>query len=139
MEELLALQAELARVQEAPSVFKLSEPNVVELMRKLSELGLLEVLFTTNGKEYLTPKQLHDEARSTCCFGEPTPDRAPHLKHDARDNTYAEPTRQRLRTQVEDEIVTHGGRINITELPPILNVDLTHIERVRAACAADVT
>ena len=32
---------ELARVQSAPSVFKLSEPNVVEVMSKLAELGLL--------------------------------------------------------------------------------------------------
>jgi len=48
-------------------------------------------LFTTNGKEYVTPKQLHNE--------------------------------------VEDEILTHGGRVNITDLPAILNVDLPHIER----------
>lgn len=92
MEELLALQAELARVQSAPSSFKLSEPNVVEVVQKLVELGLLEVLFTTNGKEYLTPKQ--------------------------------------LRNEVADEIAAHGGRVNITELASILNVDLSHIERV---------
>ena len=60
MDELLALQAELAKVQSAPSAFKLSEPNVVEVVGKLVELGLLEVLFTTNGKEYLTPKQLRN-------------------------------------------------------------------------------
>ena len=89
---LEALMAELAQVQKAPSVTKLSEPNVVEVMQKLSDLGLLNVLFTTNGKEYLTPKQ--------------------------------------LRHEVEDEIIAHGGRVNVTELPPILNVDLPHIERV---------
>eukprot|EP00965_Chrysotila_dentata_P002601 84968-Pleurochrysis_carterae.AAC.2 len=61
MDELLALQAELAKVQEAPSVNKLSEPNVIELVRKLVDLGLVDVLFTTNGKEYLTPKQLQNE------------------------------------------------------------------------------
>ena len=92
MEELLALQAELAKVQSAPSSFKLSEPNVVEVVQKLVELGLLEVLFTTNGKEYLTPKQ--------------------------------------LRNEVEDEIIARGGRVNITELAPVLNVDLPHIEKV---------
>ena len=91
MEELLALQAELAAVQKAPSVFKLSEPNVVEVVQKLSELGLLEVLYTSNGKEYLTPKQ--------------------------------------LRNEVEDEILAQGGRVNLTDLAPILNVDLPHIER----------
>ena len=91
MEELLALQAELARVQSAPSAFKLSEPNVIEVVQKLSALGLVEVLYTTNGKEYLTPKQ--------------------------------------LRNEVEDEILAHGGRVNLTDLAPILNVDLPHVER----------
>ena len=42
MDELLALQKELAAVQSAPSVFRLSEPNVVEVMIKLAELGLVE-------------------------------------------------------------------------------------------------
>ena len=91
MDELLKLQAELAAIQKAPSVFKLSEPNIVEVVQKLCELGLLDVLFTSNGKEYLTPKQ--------------------------------------LRNEVEDEVLAHGGRVNITELAPILNVDLPHIER----------
>ena len=54
--------------------------------------ALLQVLFTTNGKEYLTPKQ--------------------------------------LRNEVEDEIMVRGGRVNITELATVLNVDLDHIERV---------
>ena len=99
MEELLALQAELAAIQKAPSSTKLSEPNVVEVVQKLVDLGLLEVLFTTNGKEYLTPKQLKNE--------------------------------------VEDEILAHGGRVNVTEIPPILNVDLPHIERVIDALVRD--
>ena len=43
MDEILALQQELARVQSAPSTFKLSEPNIVEVVQKLVELGLLEV------------------------------------------------------------------------------------------------
>ena len=89
--DLAALMAELQSVQKAPSVFKLSEPNVVEVMQKLAELGLVDVLFTSNGKEYLTPKQ--------------------------------------LRNEVEDEILAHGGRINTTELAPILNVDLPFVER----------
>lgn len=49
------------------------------------------MLFTTNGKEYITPKQ--------------------------------------LRHEVADEILAHGGRVNVTELPTMLNVDLPHIER----------
>ena len=87
MDELLALQQELAAVQSAKSSFKLSEPNIVEVVQKLAELGLLEVLYTTNGKEYVTPKRLLNE--------------------------------------VEDEILAHGGRVNITELPPILSVPPT--------------
>ena len=99
---LEALMAELANVQKAPSASKLSEPNVIEVVQKLSELGMLDVLFTTNGKEYLTPKQ--------------------------------------LRHEVEDEILAHGGRVNVTELPTLLNVDLPYIERVvDALLREDVT
>ncbi len=65
---------------------------MIEVVQKLVELRLLDVLFTTNGKEYLTPRQ--------------------------------------LKREVEDEILAHGGRVNIVELPPVLNVDLPHIERV---------
>ena len=90
MDELLALQRELAEVQSAPSVYRLSEPNVVEVMMKLADLGLVEVVYTSNGKEYLTPKQ--------------------------------------LRNELADEILAHNGRINVTELAPILNVDLSHVE-----------
>ena len=90
MDELLALQRELAEVQSAPSVVRLSEPNIVEMMLKLKDLGLVDVLHTSNGKEYLTPKQ--------------------------------------LRNEVADEILAHNGRINITELAPILNVDLPYVE-----------
>ena len=64
MDELLALQRELAQVQAAPSAYKLSEPNIVEIMMKLSDLGLVKVMHTTNGKEYLTP--------SSCATRSPT-------------------------------------------------------------------
>ena len=94
MDELLALQQELANVQSAKAGFKLSEPNVVEVVQKMVEMGLLEVLYTSNGKEYVTPKRLHEE--------------------------------------VADEILAHGGRINITELPPILNVHQTKQPHTRA-------
>ena len=91
MDELASLAKQLATVQAAASVYKLSEPNVVEVVQKLKELGLIEVLFTTNGKEYVTPKQLSNE--------------------------------------VEDELLAHGGRVNLTDLPTLLNIDLTHIQR----------
>ena len=91
MEELVALQAQLAQVQSAPNLFKLSEPNIVEIVNKLTQTNALHVLYTTNGKEYLTPKQLLHE--------------------------------------LKDEILAAGGRINSTDLPTILNVDMPHIER----------
>jgi len=37
---------------------RLTERNCVEIINKLLELKLLDVVFTTDGKEYVTPKQL---------------------------------------------------------------------------------
>jgi hypothetical protein len=44
---------------------KLSERNVVELVNKLKQLGLLgdELLHTTNGKEYITKEQVAREVK----------------------------------------------------------------------------
>lgn len=55
----------------------------------LIEKGLLDVIFTNDGKEYLTPEQLCHE--------------------------------------INDELYVAGGRINLTELSKILNVDLSRI------------
>lgn len=52
--------------------------------------GLIEVIHTIDGKEYLTPNQLEREIR--------------------------------------DELVVHGGRINLVDLQQIIHVDLSHIE-----------
>lgn len=57
IEELLgALQA----TQQQKSSSKLSERNVVELINKLKQLGILgdDLLYTINGKEYITTDQL---------------------------------------------------------------------------------
>ena len=45
---------------------KLSERNVVELVNKLKDLGLLgdDLLYTTNGKEYVTTERVHAEVRA---------------------------------------------------------------------------
>lgn len=43
--------------------FRLTERNCVEVITKLIELKLLEVIFTTDGKEYLTPQQLVKEIK----------------------------------------------------------------------------
>ena len=43
--------------------YRLSERNCVEIIWKLKELNLLELLYTTDGKEYLTPQELIKEIR----------------------------------------------------------------------------
>lgn len=44
-------------------VCRLTERNCVEVVTKLIELKLLEVIFTNDGKEYLTPQQLVKEIK----------------------------------------------------------------------------
>eukprot|EP00897_Mesotaenium_endlicherianum_P008473 jgi/Mesen1/7654/ME000400S06852 len=62
-EELELLQAQFFAAQEAKSSVRLSERNVVELVNKLQQLGLLaaDLLHTTNGKEYITQERLREE------------------------------------------------------------------------------
>ena len=42
---------------------RLSERNCVEIVQKLLEMQLLEILFTTDGKEYVTPSHLGTEIK----------------------------------------------------------------------------
>jgi len=44
-------------------VYRLSERNCIEIVQCLVELKLLEVIHTTDGKEYLTPNELGKEIR----------------------------------------------------------------------------
>nr|CAG4643763.1 EOG090X0267 [Lepidurus arcticus] len=64
-EEVKRLAADFRLAQLSSSIQKLSERNCVEIMSKLLQLKLLDVYFTTDGKEYITPQQLsreiHDE------------------------------------------------------------------------------
>lgn len=43
------------------SFFRLAERNCHEVVSKLVELGLIQVLYTSDGKTYLTPKELEKE------------------------------------------------------------------------------
>ena len=43
--------------------FRLSERNCIEIVQRLCELKLLDVIYTTDGKEYLTPHELSKEIR----------------------------------------------------------------------------
>ena len=62
-EEIRRLAADFQRAQLSGTVHKLSERNCVELVTKLIELKLIEVIYTTDGKEYLTHQQLVKEMR----------------------------------------------------------------------------
>ena len=65
MDEILALQAALATAQDTKSSIRLSERNIVELVNKLKSLDLLDdtLLYTLNGKEYLTEARLDAEIK----------------------------------------------------------------------------
>ncbi|XAR59030.1 hypothetical protein NMG60_11014646 [Bertholletia excelsa] len=62
-EELLELQRQFEFAQQAKSSIRLSERNVVELVRKLQDLQIIDfdLLHTVTGKEYITPEQLRRE------------------------------------------------------------------------------
>ncbi len=57
------LAAEFQKVQASTGAQKLSDRNCVEVVSKLVAMGLLTVLHTVDGKEYLTPQQLEREIR----------------------------------------------------------------------------
>lgn len=44
-------------------LFRLSERNCIEIITKLIEINLLDVIFTTDGKEYITPQYLIKEIK----------------------------------------------------------------------------
>ena len=55
-DELLQLQQQFLAAQEVKAKARLSDRNVVELVAKLKQLGLLgdDLLHSLNGKEYIT-------------------------------------------------------------------------------------
>lgn len=97
---LEALTAALQSAQEKKTKIRLSERNVVELVLKLQQLGLLgsDLLYTVNGREYVTP--------------------------------------ERLRQEVADAVEQAGGRIALVDIPPLVNVDLVHVQRSADALVA---
>ncbi|KAL5232832.1 hypothetical protein ACI65C_000242 [Semiaphis heraclei] len=64
--EVKLLAADFQRIQLTTSSQRLGERNCVEIVAKLISAKLLDVVFTTDGKEYVTPvhltKELKDEA-----------------------------------------------------------------------------
>ncbi len=57
-DEIKKLAADLQRAQLGGAVQKLSERNCIEIVNKLINSGRLKVLYTTDGKVYMTHKQL---------------------------------------------------------------------------------
>ncbi|XP_071497696.1 E3 UFM1-protein ligase 1-like [Diadema antillarum] len=89
-EEVRRLAKDFQRAQLSSASQKLSERNCIEIVNKLIEAKSIEVIYTLDGKEYLTPAQVTKEIR--------------------------------------DELIIHGGRINLVDLQQILNIDFTFIE-----------
>jgi len=88
---LAQLQAQFKAAQQVQAVNRLSERNCVELILKLIDTNRIQVQYTLNGREYVTPQQLEKE--------------------------------------ILREIEASKGRINVTELVPLLNIDLDPIEK----------
>ncbi|EGG25389.1 hypothetical protein DFA_03638 [Cavenderia fasciculata] len=90
MEELEALRQRLSNIQKSQSAQRLSERNCIEIIVKMLELKMIDLIHTSTGREYITPKQLELE--------------------------------------INDEILSHGGRVAITDLQSIIGVDMKYIQ-----------
>lgn len=63
-EEIRQLAADFRRVQEASGIHKLSERNCIEVVTRLIDIGLIQVVYTLDGKEYVTPQHLEREIKA---------------------------------------------------------------------------
>ena len=59
--EVRQLQDELQRIQTSTAANRLSERNCIEVVSKLVEMKLLEVIYTLDGKEYVVAEHLERE------------------------------------------------------------------------------
>jgi len=89
MEAILALQKQLAAVQEQTQTARLSDRNIVEIIDTLTKSYDFKLIYTVDGREYLTSEHLEKQIK---------------------------------------EVVLQYGRINIVELPKVLNVGIERIE-----------
>ncbi|XP_076670107.1 UFM1 specific ligase 1 [Andrena cerasifolii] len=62
-DEVKRLAADFQKAQLSSTLQKLSERNCVEIITKLIESKLLDVIFTNDGKEYITPQHLGKEIK----------------------------------------------------------------------------
>ena len=61
--EVRRLAADLQRLQQSSTAHRLTERNCVELVATLVKRSLLELVYTLDGKEYVTPEQLVREIK----------------------------------------------------------------------------
>lgn len=59
--EIRDLQAELQRIQTSTTANRLSERNCIEVVNKLLEMKLVDVIYTLDGKEYVVAQHLERE------------------------------------------------------------------------------
>ncbi|PIO64725.1 hypothetical protein TELCIR_13638 [Teladorsagia circumcincta] len=64
--DIQRLVSDLQRVQLSQSSKKLSEANCVEVVSKLIQRSLIDVVFTRDGHSYITQKHLATEVRNEC-------------------------------------------------------------------------
>jgi len=96
MEAILALQKQLAAVQEQTQTARLSDRNIVEIIDSLTKTYDFKLIYTVDGREYLTSEHLEKQIK---------------------------------------DVVLEYGRINVVELPKVLNVGIERIDpRVDAMC-----
>ncbi|KAJ8962408.1 hypothetical protein NQ318_018392 [Aromia moschata] len=62
-EEVKRLAADFQKVQLSSTTQRLSERNCIEIVTWLLERKMIDLIFTSDGKEYLTPSQLVNEIR----------------------------------------------------------------------------
>ncbi|CAH0553381.1 unnamed protein product [Brassicogethes aeneus] len=63
-EEVKRLAADFQKVQLSSTTQKLSERNCIEIVSWLLEKKMIDLIFTSDGKEYLTPSQLVQDIKS---------------------------------------------------------------------------
>uniref|UniRef100_A0A0N4ZNS8 E3 UFM1-protein ligase 1 homolog n=1 Tax=Parastrongyloides trichosuri TaxID=131310 RepID=A0A0N4ZNS8_PARTI len=64
--DIQKLAAELQLAQNIESEKKLSDVNVIEIVSKLRDLRMIDIVFTGDGKEYVTRKHLKNEIKNEC-------------------------------------------------------------------------
>lgn len=62
-EEIKRLAADFQRTQTSDTLQRISERNCIDIVKKLTDLSLIELIYTCDGKEFLTPEHLLREIK----------------------------------------------------------------------------